>query len=130
MHSIALPTICCQQLHFFAFTLRKPPEDRNLERLEATNRTVKTVLDILDRALSDTRYLLGDRFTLADAGAASAIATLRYDKTLPSVAPWTHTARWLAEICARPSWARVMDDVKDTPPPPWERRTQSIPPKR
>jgi glutathione S-transferase len=69
-------------------------------------------LKILDDALSDRPYLLGEAFTLADLNVAATLnepwENGRIDGDLdPAAHSLDHLAGWLARCTQRPSWARV-----------------------
>jgi GST-like protein len=64
-------------------------------------------LAMLDRALADRSYLVGDTYTIADISAYPVAATSA--KTLPQgLAPYPNLQRWSAAIAARPAVARGM----------------------
>jgi len=69
-------------------------------------------LAILDRALADRPYLLGEAFTLADVSVAACLAEPwengRIDGELdPAEHALPALADWLARCTSRPSWAKV-----------------------
>ncbi len=69
-------------------------------------------LAILDAALADRPYLLGDAFTLADLNVAATLnepwENGRIDGDLdPAAHGLTALADWLASCISRPSWAKV-----------------------
>jgi glutathione S-transferase len=69
-------------------------------------------LAILDAALADRPYLLGDAFTLADLNVAATLVEPwengRVDGNLdPAEHGLTALAGWLARCTSRPSWAKV-----------------------
>jgi len=69
-------------------------------------------LAILDKALKDRPYLIGDAFTLADLNVAASLVEPweggRIDGNLdPSAHGLTALADWLARCTSRPSWAKV-----------------------
>jgi glutathione S-transferase len=62
-------------------------------------------LRVLDGALADKKYLLGDAFTIADLNVASVLAWALFAKTDLSKTP--NVARWLGECCGRPAFAKA-----------------------
>ena len=62
-------------------------------------------LRVLDAALAGKKYLLGDAFTIADLNLASVLAWALFVKLDLSKTP--NVGRWLAECCARPSFAKA-----------------------
>ncbi len=86
---------------------RGSPDERR--RAEAERLAALTVLD---RALVDRAYLLGDAFTLADLNVASTLCEPwengRVDGELdPADVGMTALGAWLARCTGRPSWERV-----------------------
>ena len=72
---------------------------------------VKRQLDVLDRNLSDRRYLCGDEYTIADMATYAWYGMLvlhnGYDGAeFLDVASYTHVIRWATEIEERPAVQR------------------------
>ena len=72
---------------------------------------VKRQLDVLDRCLSERRYLCGDDYTIADMAnyawyGALALGKLYGSGEFLDVASYTHVIRWANEIEARPAVQR------------------------
>ena len=72
---------------------------------------VKRQLDVLDRCLSERRYLCGDEYTIADMANYAWYGALAQGKLYGSgefldVASYTHVIRWANEIEARPAVER------------------------
>ncbi|KAF8806027.1 glutathione S-transferase [Phlegmacium glaucopus] len=70
-------------------------------------------LDVYDKTLSKQKYLLGDEISLADLyhipiGSLLASAGSNVMESKPNV------DRWFKDICSRPSWVAVKDDIKST----------------
>jgi len=77
--------------------------------IEVVTPAVRTQLEILDKAVAATGYLVGDQFTLAD---INLMPILYYIRQLPegvaSITPETHLGRYYARHAARPSFQRTM----------------------
>ncbi|KAF8798277.1 glutathione S-transferase [Phlegmacium glaucopus] len=70
-------------------------------------------LDVYDKILSKQKYLLGDEISLVDfyhipIGSLLAVAGSNVMESKPNV------DRWFKDICSRPSWLAVKDDIKST----------------
>jgi glutathione S-transferase len=84
------------------------PEDKRNPVLAAEARhALKAALDVLEGALAQSDYLLGDAFTVSDLNVASHIAMLlrmKYD-----LAAWPKISAWLQKCSDRPAAARVRE---------------------
>ncbi|MBU2408755.1 MAG: glutathione S-transferase C-terminal domain-containing protein, partial [Gammaproteobacteria bacterium] len=72
---------------------------------------VKRQLDVLDRRLSETAYLAGDDYTIADMAVWPWYGTLVKGQTYNAgefldVGSYTHVQRWTDQIAARPAVER------------------------
>lgn len=67
-------------------------------------------LDLVERDMAERTWAIGDVFTMADCAAAPAL--FYADKAVPFGGTRPHTAAYLARLAARPSYARVLDEVK------------------
>ncbi|KAF8806029.1 glutathione S-transferase [Phlegmacium glaucopus] len=70
-------------------------------------------LDVYDKILSKQKYLVGDEITLVDLyhipiGSAFTSLGNNIMESKPNV------DRWFKDICSRPSWQAVKDDIKST----------------
>ena len=83
------------------------PEDRRDEKVIASaTRGLQRPLAVLDAALADRPYLLGEHFTVADLNVASVMMLMR--RVGVGHAEHRHVQRW-AEACrARPALARAL----------------------
>jgi glutathione S-transferase len=79
--------------------LRLPPEDRNAAVIAETLKVLGPPFRVLDAALRDRAYLLGDAFTVADLNVAAVIS--RAIEMDLSATP--HLAQWLARCLDRPA---------------------------
>lgn len=66
-------------------------------------------LDLLNRRLTASAYVAGDRFTIADIVAYTTLDFAKVAKVRPDDSH-TGTLRWMAELAARPSCARPKRD--------------------
>lgn len=85
---------------------RIPAEQHNAKAAEAAKDEVAKLIGMLDGALADRSYLLGEAFSLADAHCASFAAwlgMLGFDS-----ARWSHLDPWLKRCTARPGFAASM----------------------
>jgi len=77
-----------------------PEDQRDPSRVAAGLETVKGPLSVLDQALSDQPYLLGENFSVADLNTCAVLgfaAHVQYD-----FSPYPAVAAWLALCNARP----------------------------
>lgn len=83
-----------------------PEEKRDAKVVERAIRGLQRPLDVLNRALADRAYLLGEHFTVADLNVAGVMQLLaRVDIGLGER---PHAQRWLDACNARPARARAL----------------------
>jgi GST-like protein len=92
--------------HFYAYAPEKWEYPIDRYAME-----VKRQLDVLDRNLSERRYLVGDEYTIADMSTWPWYGGLVLGKLYDSaefldVAAYTHVVRWAEEIKSRPAVRR------------------------
>lgn len=92
--------------HFYAYAPEKLEYPINRFTMEA-----KRQLDVLDRRLSESRYLAGDTYTIADIAVWSWYGQLALGKLYSAaefldVQHYTHVQRWAQEIAERPAVQR------------------------
>lgn len=92
--------------HFYAYAPEKIEYAIDRYAMET-----KRLLDVLNRHLSDRRYLCGDEYTIADmanyAWYGALVAHNAYEAAeFLDVASYTHVIRWVEEIEARPAVQR------------------------
>lgn len=92
--------------HFYAYAPEKMEYPINRYAME-----VKRLLDVLNRHLSDHRYLCGDEYTIADmanyAWYGALVAHNIYEAAeFLDVGTYTHVLRWVKDIEARPAVQR------------------------
>jgi glutathione S-transferase len=93
--------------------LRLPPAERDRERLAAALKVLEAPFKVLDGALADGGYLLGDEFTVADLNVAAVISrAINMDlAATPSLQAWL--ARCLERPAAREALAlRAQADAR------------------
>lgn len=83
-----------------------PPERKpEPARIERAKGAVKAPLDVLDAALAQNQFLLGNRFSVADLNVAGVIAGLGVAKF--DLAPWPKVAAWLGACTGRKAFAEL-----------------------
>lgn len=92
--------------HFYAYAPEKYEYPINRYAME-----VKRQLDVLDRNLSERRYLCGDDYTVADMATwpwygVLVIGEIYSAQTFLDVTSYQHVTRWAKEIAARPAVER------------------------
>jgi glutathione S-transferase len=83
--------------------VRLPPEDRDPQRLAEALKVLEPPFKVLEGALAERPYLLGDEFTVADLNVAAVIS--RAIDTDLSATP--HLAQWLSRCLERPAARRA-----------------------
>ncbi len=79
------------------------------EGVEVAKKDVVRYLEVLDKHLSNNKYMVGEVFTLADLNLASVInvgMSLQYD-----ISSYTHIERWMTVMKKRPAFVRLMENV-------------------
>jgi glutathione S-transferase len=84
-----------------------PPEQRSQEAVESALAGITRPLNVLDRALSGSPHLLGDRFTIADLNLA-AVLYPAYDNKW-AVVHYPNVMAWLVLCWARPAAKELRD---------------------
>ncbi len=91
----------------------KPPAERNPAIAAAAIESLRAPFAVLDGALAESGYLVGQRFTVADINVAEII---RYAMPAPELfAAAPHVARWLAACHARPAFQTMMTRREQEP---------------
>jgi glutathione S-transferase len=81
------------------------PGEGNPKAVETANKDIAELLGILDHALADRAFLVGD-YTLADTHLNSFCDWLRHSKI--DFAPFAHVNAWSKRCADRPAYQRVM----------------------
>ena len=79
-----------------------PPDKRKPEAVAEAMKALPKPLAVLNTALQDREYLLGDRFTVADLNLAAICSwarPIKYD-----FGPFPNVGAWLDRCLARPAW--------------------------
>ncbi len=82
-----------------------PAPQRDESAAKAAEEKLGQPLRVLDGALADRKYLLGDSFTIADLNVAAVLSWALFSKV--DLAKTPNTERWLKECCARPSFTKA-----------------------
>lgn len=82
-----------------------PPTQRDDSAARSGEDELGAPLRVLDGALAGRRYLLGDKFTIADLNVASVLSWALIVKL--ELAKTPNVGRWLQECCARPAFERA-----------------------
>ena len=83
-------------------------------QIAADREALIRALGVLDRALADRAWLLGDAFTMADVNVATTLSQpnerglIGWQKLDPAAEGLARVAAWLAQCRARPSYERVL----------------------
>ncbi|NKC29312.1 glutathione S-transferase family protein [Falsiroseomonas selenitidurans] len=91
----------------------KPPAERDAAKAEAAVAALRNPVAVLDRALAESSFLVGGRFTVADINVAE---VMRY--ALPAPELFTDAPRvkaWMEACHARPAFRRMMADREREP---------------
>ncbi len=81
-----------------------PEERRDLTLIERSKKKAQPYLDVLDRAIGNKTYIVGEQFSVADINAAS-VANIALALGLP-LGDKPNLMRWLTALKARPSFAK------------------------
>lgn len=96
-------------LHFQRNTAPQiPAEQQSAAAGEVGRAEVERHLGILDAALADRAWMLGDTFSLADAHLGCFTAYVGMVGFDLSAGRWPHLARWLEAVRARPAFQAAM----------------------
>ncbi|MED6198394.1 hypothetical protein PIB30_065936 [Stylosanthes scabra] len=81
-----------------------PTDPKAVEEYEAK---FSVVLGIYEKRLSESKYLAGDSFTLADLHHLPSLHFLMPTRVKKLVESLPRVSAWVADITARPSWSKV-----------------------
>ena len=87
-----------------------PEANRDLSLIENRLNQLPALFQILDTALINKKYLIGDQFTLADINTAS-VAMIAIPAGF-DLKPYVHIQRWMGLISERPAYQRYMEKRK------------------
>ncbi len=90
-----------------------PEKHRNPAVTDFMQARLKSAYKVLNRALADREYLVGDRLTIAD---LSCCGYLYYPEPFGfERADWPHIDAWLERIAATPGWKHPYDLMPGSP---------------
>ena len=87
-------------------TIGKPPAERDAKVLAAAIEALRAHFATLEKHLTSTSYIVGNRFTVADINVAEVLRYAMPAKELFEAAP--HVAKWIAACQARPAYKAMM----------------------
>ena len=93
----------------FTWDLLRPEGSRDPYGVEEARATLHTAYDMIDKAMADRTWAVGDRFTLADCAAAPA---LFYARGRVDFGARPHLKAYLDRLIARPSYARALKEAE------------------
>lgn len=76
--------------------------------VEENEAKLSTVPGIYEKRLSESKYLAGECFTLADLHHLPTIQYLMNSQTRRLFESLPHVSAWVADITARPAWSKVL----------------------
>lgn len=94
------------QMQIVVQTLFTPEDKRDPKVVERATRGLQRPLKVLDAALADRPWLLGERFTVADLNLASVMQLMK--RVGVTVTAHVHVQRWADACRARPALARAL----------------------
>jgi glutathione S-transferase len=93
----------------FTWDLLRPEGSRDPVGVEEARRMLETAYDMIDRAMAERTWAVGDRFTMADCAAAPA---LFYAEGRVGFGDRPHLAAYLNRLKARPSYGRALKEAE------------------
>ena len=87
--------------------IRTPADQRNAQAIAQSNAAVELLMATLDSHLEKRRFMLGERFSMADMPLGCEVHRWFALPQLREKRP--HLERWFAELCARPASKGVLD---------------------
>lgn len=88
----------------FLGLVRTPPEERDVEGIEAGRRATEEAMKILDAHLADRKYVAGSAFTMGDMPlGATAYRWLNMELERPSLSA---LESWYERLCERPAFQK------------------------
>ena len=93
------------QMQIVIQMLFMPEEKRDMKTVERARKGLQRPFKVLDAALADRNFLLGDAFSVADLNVASVMLLLKNIKV--DYAEYSNMDRWAKACYARPALARA-----------------------
>ncbi|XP_010943498.1 glutathione S-transferase F10 [Elaeis guineensis] len=91
--------------------------EQDQEVIEQSRRKLNKVLDIYEKRLQETKFLAGDRFTLADLSHLPNTQRLvSHNGCRQLITSRKKVSKWWEEISSRPSWRRVVEMQQEPTP--------------
>ncbi len=97
-----------QLIQMLLNTVMLPEAERDPSKIEAAVEALERPLRVLDGALADRAYLLGDAFTIADLNVASVLSLANIVGL--DLSGYTNVKRWFDACLSRPSFGRALED--------------------
>jgi glutathione S-transferase len=82
-----------------------PESERNPQAIAAAEEALERPLPVLDGALSETPYLLGDSFTIADLNVAGVLSTAQFVGF--DYSKYANAQRWSEACMSRPAFLKA-----------------------
>jgi len=99
-------TVSPAMIPVFRGMIRTPPEDRDMNAIEAGRAALSAKMAIVNDALADSAYLAGDHFTMGDIPIG--IAAWRWFNMPIEREDYPHLRRWRDALCDRPGYQRFI----------------------
>lgn len=80
--------------------------------VEAESEKLGKVLDVYEARLSESKYLAGDAFTLADLNLMPYVYNLSLSSKAELMTSRPHFKKWWDEVSARPAWQKTAASIK------------------
>jgi glutathione S-transferase len=102
----ALTEVEPQSIQVLYHRVAKPAAERDPKIADAAVAALKAPFAVLDKALADSGYVVGGRFTVADINLAECV---RYAQAAPELfEPNPNVKAWLAKVQSRPAFKAMM----------------------
>lgn len=102
----ALTEVEPQSIQILYHRVSKPAAERDPEIADAAVAALRAPFAVLDKALAETGYVVGGRFTVADINIAECV---RYAMAAPELFETNSNVKaWLAKVQARPAFKAMM----------------------
>jgi glutathione S-transferase len=88
----------------------RPEGAKDPHGVDHARKTMRTALGMLEKDMASRTWATGESFGLADCAAAPAL--FYADKVMPIAGGYPNTARYLARLMERPSYARVLREAQ------------------
>jgi glutathione S-transferase len=82
-----------------------PEGKKDLALIERREKQIPGILEVLEQSLTNKKFLVGEKYSVADLMAASAV-NIAFGIQL-DLSRFTNIKAWMAEVKSRPAWQRV-----------------------